>query len=127
MNRTSWLLRGLKFALFGALFAIVAGIVTRSLWNWLVPELFHGPEISLLQTYGLLLLSRILFGGFRGGGQAGAGARWRRAWQQRMAGRMDSLSPEQQEKFRQQMQHRCSMGWRQQGVATAPEPAAQSV
>lgn len=111
MNRNFWLLRSLRFAFFGALFVALAGFVTMSLWNWLMPALFHGPAISLGQTFGLLLLSRLLFGGFRGGGRAGAWARQRRAWQQRMAGRLDSLSPEQQEQFRQQMRSRCSMGW----------------
>ena len=118
MSRTFWLLRGLRFALFGALFVALAGFVTMSLWNWLVPELFHGPLISLPQALGLLLLSRLLLGGFGGGGRAGAWARQRRAWQQRMAGRLESLSPEQQEQFRQQMQHRCTMGWKR---AAAPE------
>ena len=126
MDRKYRLLRGLKFALFAALFAALAGFVTMSLWNWLVPAIFHGPSISLAQTFGLLLLTRILFGGFGGGRRAGAWARQRRAWQQRMAGRLDSLSPEQQAQFRAQMRSRCSAGWSQQGVAPAREPAAQS-
>ena len=118
MNRNSRLLRALKLALFGALFVLLAGVVTQSLWNWLVPALFRGPHISLLQTFGLLLLSRILFGGFRGGGGwASAGARWRRAWQQRVAGRLDSLSPEQQAQFRAQMRRRCGMGWKREAAA----------
>ncbi|WP_375417970.1 hypothetical protein [uncultured Hymenobacter sp.] len=123
MNRTFWLLRGLRFALFGALFLALAGFGTMSLWNWLVPALFHGPLISLPQTFGLLVLSRILFGGFGGGSRAGAWARQRRAWQQRLAGRLDSLSPEQQEQFRQQMHSRCSMGWKQAASAVAKEQA----
>ena len=125
MNRKFWLLRGLRFFLLGALFVVLATLLTMSLWNWLVPALFHGPVISLGQTLGLLLLSRILFGSFRGGAGPGGWARRRRAWQQRMAGRLDSLSPEQQEQFRQQMRSRCSMGWSQQ-AAGRPETAAQS-
>ena len=123
MDRKFWLLRGLRFFLFAAVFIAVAGIVTQSLWNWLVPALFKGPAISLGQTYGLLLLSRILFGGFRGG-QAGGWARRRRAWQQRMAGRLEHLSPEEREKFRQQMQQRCGMGWMRR-PETAAEPTVE--
>jgi hypothetical protein len=125
MNRKFWLLRGLRFALFGALFITLVAFVTMSLWNWLVPALFQGPVISLGQTFGLLLLSRILFGGFRGG-RAGAWARQRRAWQQRMAGRLESLSPEQQAQFREQMRSRCSMGWKRAAQAetqAARQPA----
>ena len=118
MDRKFWLLRGLRFLLFAALFLTVAVFVTQALWNWLVPELFHGPAINVGQTIGLLVLSRILFGGFRGGG-AGSWAQRRKAWQQRMAGRLEHLSPEAREKFRQQMQSRCSMGWRHQPSAPA--------
>ena len=110
MDRKFWLLRGLRIALFAALFLTAGVFLTQYLWNWLMPALFHLPAIGLGQTIGLLVLSRILFGGFRGG-QPGGWARRRKAWQQRMAGRMEHLSPEEREKFRQQMQSRCSMGW----------------
>lgn len=108
MKRKFWLLRGLRFLLFAGLFVTAVLFLTRYLWNELVPLLFHGPAITLGQTFGLLLLSRLLFGGW--GGRSGGWAQKRRAWQQRMAGRMEHLSPEAREKFRQQMQRRCS-GW----------------
>lgn len=108
MNRSFWLLRGLKFVLFAALFVAAAGYLTMSLWNWLVPELFAGPVINFWQTLGLLLLSRILFGGWGRGGRSGAWARRRRLWKQKMEARMADLTPEEQEKFRQKMQHSCS-------------------
>ncbi|MDQ2770507.1 MAG: hypothetical protein M3Y54_08410 [Bacteroidota bacterium] len=122
MDRKFWLLRGLRFAFFAALFIVVVGFVTRELWNHLMPYLFHLPTLSLPQTFGLLLLSRILFGGFRGGGRPGGWARKRREWQQRMAGRLEHLSPEAREKFRQQMRNRCSMGW---NPAAAPATEAR--
>lgn len=111
MDRKFRLLRGLRIAFFGAIFLTAAVFLTQYLWNWLMPELFHLPSISIAQTIGLLVLSRILFGGFRGG-QHRSWARHRKAWQQRMAGRMEHLNPEEREKFRQQMQSRCGMGWR---------------
>ncbi|GAA4359528.1 hypothetical protein GCM10023185_26190 [Hymenobacter saemangeumensis] len=125
MDRQFWLLRGLRFVFFAALFITAAAFLTMYLWNWLVPELFKGPSITLAQTFGLLLLSRILFGGFGSGRRSKHWARQRKAWRQRMAGRMEHLSPEEREKFRQQMQARCGMGWmhRQQ----APESAASKV
>lgn len=36
------------------------GWVVMSLWNWLVPSLFSGPEMSYLQSLGLLVLVKIL-------------------------------------------------------------------
>jgi hypothetical protein len=48
--------------------AVLGGLV-MGLWNWLMPALFDGVrEISFIQALGLLLLSKILFGGFRGRG-----------------------------------------------------------
>ncbi|MBL3657947.1 hypothetical protein [Fulvivirga sediminis] len=49
---------------FGALF----GYIVMILWNWLVPELFHGPSVTYGQAIGLLILSKLLFGGFHGKG-----------------------------------------------------------
>ena len=122
MDRKFWLLRGLRFCFFAALFITAAGFLTQALWNWLMPALFRLPAITLGQTFGLLLLSRILFGGLRGGGRPGGWARKRREWQRRMAGRLEHLSPEAREKFRQQMRSRCGMGWGHQ-----PEtPTAQA-
>lgn len=51
--------------LFVGLIALV-GLVLMLLWNWLMPELFQLPAINYYQALGLLLLSKILFGGFRG-------------------------------------------------------------
>ncbi|MFD1468704.1 hypothetical protein ACFQ48_10750 [Hymenobacter caeli] len=124
MKRSFWLLRGLKFLFFAGLFVVAVLLLTRYLWNELVPLLFHGPAISLGQTFGLLVLSRLLFGGW--GGRGGGWAQKRRAWQQRMAGRMESLSPEAREKFRQQMQAKCGgMGWMRRPDAAAAPAAAQ--
>ena len=65
----------LKFALFTVLFIAVYSVALWALWNWLMPTIFGLPAISFWQALGLLVLSRILFGGFagrfRGGGRHG--------------------------------------------------------
>ena len=53
------------------LFILVGGGIVMLLWNWLLPPLFGWREITLLQGFGLLMLCRILFGGFGGGGGGG--------------------------------------------------------
>jgi len=112
MNRNSWLLRGLRFLAFAALFVAAAGFITMSLWNWLVPALFHGPSINFGQTIGLLLLSRILFGGWGRGGHAQASwARKKKMWREKVESRLAGMTPEQQEKFRQKMQTACGPAW----------------
>lgn len=126
MDRKFWLLRGLKFLFFATLFVAVAGFVTMRLWNWLVPALFNGPSITFWQTLGLLLLTRILFGGWGRGGRAGDWSRRREAWRRKMESRMAHLTPEEQEKFRQKMQTSCGpAAWMRRKEETPPqEPVA---
>ena len=78
-----------------ALLALVAiavlGWIVMTLWNWVIPAVFVGGRaIDYFHALGLLVLSRILFGGFRGrGGWHGRGP-WRR-WER--------MSPEERENF----------------------------
>ncbi len=74
------------------------GWVVMSLWNWLMPELFFGVrEISYIQAMGVLLLSKILFGGFRG---HGCHERWHQH-------RWEKMTPEEREKFKSGMSGCC--------------------
>ena len=104
--------RILKFALFAVLFVTVFSFVVMRLWNWLVPAVFGWHVITFWQAVALLVLSKILFGGFHG--RPGRNMYWRR----RMMERWEKMTPEEQEKFRQGMRGRCgSFGER----AAAPE------
>lgn len=40
----------------------LVSIPTALLWNWLMPNLFGLPEIGIVQAFGLLVLSALLFG-----------------------------------------------------------------
>jgi len=51
-----------------ALLALAGGWIVSQLWNWLLPTLFGFPTVTIWQALGLLALTRILFGGFGGGG-----------------------------------------------------------
>jgi hypothetical protein len=95
-----WILRGLKFLLFALLFVAVFSFVVMWLWNWLMPALFGWHVITFWQAVGVLILSKILFGGFRGGPHRD----WN--WRRRMMERWDKMTPEEREKFRQSM-HGC--------------------
>ena len=74
MNRRFKLFRALKIAVMITLFINIAGFGTMYLWNWLVPLLFHGPVVTFLQALGLLVLSKILFGGFGRSGRGFSGS-----------------------------------------------------
>jgi chromate transport protein ChrA len=95
------ILRGVKIAMLGLVLAALMSFVVRSLWNWLMPALFALHRISFWQALGLLLLGKILFGGFRG--SSGGPGRWRG----RMMERWAQMTPEEREKVQQGMKGRC--------------------
>jgi hypothetical protein len=76
-------LRVLKFVGFGILglgFITLAVFVTMSLWNSLIPSLFHGPVITFWQTAGLFILSKILLSGVAPGPHNRGRQDWRRRY-----------------------------------------------
>jgi hypothetical protein len=111
-------LRVLKIVLFAALAMTAASFLLMSLWNVLMPGIFAVRTISFWQALGLLVLSKILFGGFRP--YAGGGPRWGR----RMMERWEQMTPEEREKFKQGMRRGC--GPRQNVEVPIGEAKAQA-
>ena len=99
--RKTWWLHGLKFAAIVVVALAALGAVVMGLWNWLMPGLFGWPAIGFWQALGLLVLSKILLGGLRGG--PGRHMHWRA----RMADRWEHMTDEEREKFRAGMGRRC--------------------
>ena len=99
--KARWVKRGLKIALIAVVAATVLGFLVMTIWNWLAPAVFGLRTITFWQALGILILSKILFGGFRG--RPGYGGHWRR----RMNDRWQQMTPEEREKFRQGVFSRC--------------------
>ncbi len=90
------------------LFIVIGGEIVLHLWNWLLPPLFGWRQITFWQALGLLLLCRILLGGF---GWHGSGrSHLRRRIEERMAERCANMTPEERERFRQRMRERWGFG-----------------
>jgi hypothetical protein len=94
--RKNRFLRVLKFLPIAVLLAAVFGFIVMSLWNWLMPALFGLKVVTFWQAIGLVILCKILFGGFRGGPGG-------RHWRHRMMERWERMTPEERDKFRQGM------------------------
>ncbi|MCK7559695.1 hypothetical protein MKQ70_34020 [Chitinophaga sedimenti] len=77
------------------------GFVTMGLWNWLVPELFHGPVINFWQALGLLILSKLLLGSFAKGGGAPWGEKRRQQWKEKMKEKMKHMSDDERAKWKE--------------------------
>ena len=73
-HKTPPFLRGLRFfgfiilgAMAAAGFAFIFGYFVMLLWNWLMPALFGLITITFWQAAGIVLLARLVFGGFKHG------------------------------------------------------------
>lgn len=90
-------LKALLIVLAIPAFLLLAGFSVMWLWNWLMPAIFGLVAINFWQALGLLALSKILFGGWKGGGHRhhrGGGpwaGRFRRKW--------ENMSEAEREKF----------------------------
>ena len=109
------ILRGLKILVLVLLAGTVFTFVVMWLWNWLMPVIFGLHAISFWQALGLLVLSKILFGGFHGG--HGSGGNWRT----RLIERWERMTPEEREKFRARMRGGCGP------FGSSPTPPAASI
>jgi hypothetical protein len=92
--------RGLFF-LFVPLLIAALGAAVMALWNAILPEVVGAKPLSYWQALGLLLLSRILFGGFRFGGGGPP-------WKGRRRGRWANLSEEERARMKEAWRKRCN-------------------
>ena len=92
------------FIFFAAAFLLLGAIVMM-LWNAILPEVTSARPLSYWQALGLLVLSRILFGGFRFGKPGGGSEHWkkRREWREKWV----NMSEEERAQFRASWRKRC--------------------
>lgn len=81
-----------------AALALLLGWAVQWLWNAILPQVAPVKELSYWQAVGLLVLSKILFGGWRGGGRYRGryrGEKW------------NNMSAEDRERLRAAWRERC--------------------
>ena len=86
------------------LFAIT--FIVMLLWNLLLPEIIGVKSISFWQAMGILILSKILFGGFHFG--KGKFGNFKEKMMQR---KMSGMTDEEKEKFKEIWRKRCGTGF----------------
>lgn len=92
----------LFFILMAAVAIVVFGGLVMLLWNNVLAGVLNISTITFGQALGILLLSKILFGGWRGGWGGG-----RQHWKNKMREKWSAMTPEEREKFKEQWQKRC--------------------
>jgi hypothetical protein len=103
---------GARFIAIGVVAVAAFSLAVMRLWNWLAPAVFGGHTINYWQALGLLVLSRILFGGWRGRRGHGGYSRFKFT---------SEMTPEEREEFRQRLRARCGRS------AESPSAPATSV
>lgn len=103
-----WLKKGLMFIVFFIAAILVFGGIVMALWNAILPVVIGVKTITFVQALGILLLSKILFGGFgrRGSWQKGRYNQWGNNMREKFA----NMTPEEKEKFKAEWKNRCSRG-----------------
>ena len=96
----------LKIVIGVPLLILAIGYATMYLWNWLVPVLFHGPVITFLQALGILVLSKILFSGFKGG-RCGCHKGGHSMWRDHMKEKWNNLSAEERNNLKNRFFSKC--------------------
>lgn len=106
MNKKFWMKKIAGFIVLAMVAAAALGYVVMLLWNHVLATVISVSLISFWQALGLLILSKILFGGFKGsccGG--GKGSHWKNEMKEKWQG----MSPEEREKIKQEWRNRCGM------------------
>lgn len=119
-----WIKKGLLILIFGIAAILVFGLVVMSLWNAVLPAVLGVKTISFMQALGILLLSKILFGGFGGGRRGGWGNKGK--WMD-MKEKFSGMTPAEKEKFKDEWRNRCGGRWaiRPQENNTATDTVAE--
>lgn len=102
MKRTSRPARIAFMILMGILAVVVFGGIVMLLWNNVLAEVVSVSTVNFWQALGILVLAKILFGGF------GGGSHYKRRWKNRMSEKWNTMTPEEREKFKQEWDKRCS-------------------
>lgn len=96
------------------------GFITMSLWNSVLVAVLHVGAVTFWQALGILILCKILFGGFRGGG-FGRHRRWGGEGfdkRREMFEKFQKMTPEERQHFKQNWRGRCAP-WQRNETADA--------
>lgn len=95
--------KGIGIFVFGVVAVFGLSAIVMLLWNYAVVPVFNANPLTYWQAIALLVLSKILLGGFHMGSRRGWAAhrnKWRGKWGQ--------MSDEERSKFKEEWKSRCA-------------------
>ena len=117
--KKNWIKRGLMIFIFVIAAILLFSAVVMALWNAILPAVLGVQTISFIQAMGILLLSKILFGGFHG--KKSWGGEHAGPWKQKMGEKWNMMTPEDREKFKSEWKNRCGGRWGMRPPAESSE------
>lgn len=107
-----WIKKGLMMFTFFMATVLLFGAVVMGLWNAILPAVLGVKAITFVQALGILLLSKILFGGFHSKGRGFRGRNGGPTWNENMKEKWGTMTPEERDRFKSEWRNRCGSGWR---------------
>jgi Ca2+/H+ antiporter, TMEM165/GDT1 family len=107
MKRRSRFGKAVMILVFCTAFVVLFSFIVMSLWNAILPAVLGVKVITFWQALGILVLSKILFGGF-GGGWSHKKEHFKNRWKQRMQEKWSNMTPEERQRFKDTWKSRCS-------------------
>lgn len=102
MNKKFWVKKIVGFCILAIAMTALLAYVVMLLWNNVLATVISVSVIGFWQALGLLVLSKILFGGFKGGWGSRGGH-----WKHQMKEKWHQMTPEEREKIKQEWRNRC--------------------
>lgn len=124
MKKGFWIKKVAGFILLATAAVLVFGFVVMSLWNSILVPVLGISTVTFWQALGILVLSKILFGGFKGGRGKWGGGPQRHAWSSEMRDKWHNMSEEEREQMKQQWRARCSR-WGRKDYSTGEKSTDQ--
>lgn len=104
MKRSFLIRKAAGFILMAAVAILLFTFIVMTLWNNILTPVLGVHVINFMQALGILILSKILFGGFRGGGWRGR----RGVWNSEMREKWQGMTAEEKLKFKNEWRTRCN-------------------
>lgn len=121
MKKKQWVIK--KIVGMIILIPLCIGLLTfvvMSLWNGILVPVLNINAVTFWQALGIFVLSKILFGGFRGGRGGGCGGkRGGPPWKKDVFEKWQHMTPEERDSFKNEWRNRCT-SWKRK-KETDPE------
>jgi len=109
-GKNFWIKRAIFIPLAIAAGVFIFGGVVMLLWNGILPTVLGISTITFWQAVGILVLSKILFAGFKGNRCNSDHYKERFKWREKWM----NMSPEEKEKMKTEWKNRCGSSMKQE-------------